>query len=256
MPQLRKKELFKQKVIVVMPGYNVAKTLERTVKAIPRGLADKIVLVDDGSKDETSKIGRKLGLIVIEHRKNKGYGGAQKTGYLKALDLKADIVVMIHPDFQYDPTLANKLVEPIKKGKVDIMLGTRIRSRKEALKGGMPLYKYLSNRFLTITENIILGLNLREYHTGYRCYTRKVLETLPFNKFSNDYVFDSHFLVSAAYSKFKIGEIHVPVKYFPEAGSISFSRSVKYGLTTLTTLLQYIFQKLNIEKSPIFAKSK
>lgn len=246
----------KKKIVVVMPGFNVAKTLEITVKDIPKGLADKIILVDDGSDDETSEIGKKLGLIVVRHRKNKGYGAAQKTGYMKALRLKGDIVIMIHPDYQYDPTLAYELVRPIKQEFNDIMIGSRIRTRSEVLEGGMPFYKYAFNRALTITENVLLGWNLSEYHTGYRAFSREVLETLPFTKFSDDFVFDTQMLVSAAYSGFTIGETPVPVKYFPDASSISFKKSVKYGLETLRTLGQFMLQKFNIKTFPIFQRPK
>lgn len=246
----------KKKVIVFMPAYNVASTIERTVKDIPKGLADEIVLVDDGSKDNTAKEGKRLGLTVISHKKNKGYGGAQKSGYKRALKMGADIVIMIHPDYQYDPKLANEMIRPIKNGLCDLMLGTRIRSREESLKGGMPFYKYFANRILTITENVILGLNLSEYHTGYRAFSRKVLETLPIEKFSDDFVFDSETLISAAYSKFVFGETPVPVKYFPEASSISFISSVKYGLETLRVLSLFIMQKLKIQKNPIFVQEK
>jgi glycosyltransferase involved in cell wall biosynthesis len=243
-----------KKVIVVMPGFNVAKTLKRTVQDIPKGMADEIILVDDGSRDNTSKLGKKLGLTVYRHQKNKGYGGAQKTAYKKALKKGADIIIMIHPDYQYAPHLARELVRPIKNGLVDIMLGTRIRGRKDVLKGGMPFYKYIANRFLTITENIILGLNLSEYHTGYRAFSKKVLETIPFNRFSDDYLFDSQTLISAVYSEFSIGETPVPVRYFPEAGSINFVRAFIYGAGTLIILFEYIFAKLGLSSFEIFAK--
>lgn len=246
----------RKKVVVVMPGYNVAKTLEKTVKDIPKGLADEIVLVDDGSYDDTSKVGKRLNLTVVIHKKNKGYGAAQKTGYKKALSLDADVIIMVHPDYQYDPTLAGELVRPITNGLVDVMIGSRIRSRKESLEGGMPLHKYIVNRILTITENVILGLNLSEYHTGYRAFHKKVLQTLPFTRFSDDFVFDSQMLISTAYSHFSIGETPVPVKYFPEALSINFKKGVKYALETLKVLVQFILQKLKIVNYPIFKKDK
>jgi len=236
-----------------MPGYNAEKTLEKTVSAIPKGLAYKIILTDDCSHDKTSAIGRKLGLIVHRNKINIGYGGSQKIGYKLALKYKPDIVLMLHPDFQYDPKLAYNMVKPIEGGLVDVMLGTRIRSRAEALKGGMPIYKYLFNRLLTMIENIVLGLNLSEYHTGYRAYSRKVLETVPFNKFSDDFVFDSQFLVSAAYSKFRFGETPVAVRYFSEASSISFKRSLMYGVNTLLTLGKYLCQKMGLIRWKIFS---
>jgi glycosyltransferase involved in cell wall biosynthesis len=231
------------KIIIVMPAYNAEKTIEKTYKDIPKGLADEIILVDDDSHDKTVEIAKKLGLKVFVHRKNLGYGGNQKTCYKKALKSDADIIVMIHPDYQYDPTLVGELVKPIQDGRFDIMLGSRIRTRREALEGGMPPYKYFSNRFLTIIENIVLGLNLSEYHTGFRAYKRKVLETLPFMSFSNDFVFDQEILITAVKRGFRIGEISVPVRYFPEASSINFIRSVKYGLMTLYSLLRYLFNK-------------
>jgi len=226
----------KPKIIVIMPAYNAEKTLEKTYRDIPLGLVDEIILVDDKSRDSTVKIAQKLGLTVFVHPNNLGYGGNQKTCYWEALKRKPDIVVMLHPDYQYDATLMGELVKPIVDNRFDIMLGSRIRTRKEALECGMPLYKYLGNRVLTIIENLILGLNLSEYHTGYRAYKRKVLEAIPFQKFSNDFVFDQQMLIVAAKYSFKIGEIPVSVRYFPEASSINFKKSLKYGAETLLNL--------------------
>ncbi len=226
----------KPKIIVIMPAYNAEKTLEKTYRDIPLGLVDEIILVDDKSRDSTVKIAQKLGLTVFVHPNNLGYGGNQKTCYWEALKRKPDIVVMLHPDYQYDATLIGELVKPIVDNRFDIMLGSRIRTRKEALECGMPLYKYLGNRVLTIIENLILGLNLSEYHTGYRAYKRKVLEAIPFQKFSNDFVFDQQMLIVAAKYGFKIGEIPVSVRYFPEASSINFKKSLKYGAETLLNL--------------------
>lgn len=245
----------KPKVIIVMPAYYAGSMLDKTYKDIKKGVADEIILVDDASKDDTVARAKKLGLTVYVHKKNKGYGGNQKTCYEQALKRKPDCVVMLHPDYQYDSTKIPNLIKPILSGEYDIMLGSRIRTRQEALEGGMPLYKYLFNRMLTLMENLVLGLNLSEYHTGLRAYNRNVLETLPFKNFSDDFVFDSQFLISAAYAKFKIGEIPVPVRYFPEASSINFVRSVKYGLSTLDVLLAFIFAKLHIEKEKIFPDS-
>lgn len=224
------------KVIVVMPAFNAQYTLERTFHDIPKKLVDKVLLVDDHSSDETVKIAKRLGIKTFIHKNNRGYGANQKTCYKEALRLGADIVVMLHPDYQYDPKLIPWLTEPIKKGVFDVMLGSRIRSRYEALKGGMPLYKYFGNRLLTFIENLVLGLNLSEYHTGFRAYSRIVLETVPLAKFSDDFVFDQEILISASKNGFKIGEISVPVKYFKEASSINFLRSVNYGLQTLFQL--------------------
>ncbi len=225
------------KVIVVLPAYNAAKTLKKTINDIPKNTVDRIILVDDASQDKTVEIARKLGIQTFLHRKNKGYGGNQKTCYQQALLLGADVIVMLHPDYQYDPKLLPLLVAPIKLGYFDIMLGARIRSRRESLAGGMPAYKYFSNRVLTFIENLVLGLNLSEYHTGYRAYSREVLKKINFKTFSNDFIFDQEMLVSAHKRGFKIGEVSVPVKYFPEASSINFLRSLKYGIETLKLLI-------------------
>ncbi len=221
------------KVVIVLPAYNAAKTLKKTYQDIPRGKMFRTILVDDGSRDTTVKLAHKMGIDVYTHPQNRGYGGNQKTCYTIALSKGADIVVMIHPDYQYDATLTQELIQPIIKAKADIMLGSRIRSRKEALSGGMPLYKYISNRFLTMVENIALGLNLSEYHTGFRAYSRRSLELIPFHKFSDDFVFDQQVLLSAAKLDLRIGEIPVPVRYSPESSSINFKRSVRYGIDTL-----------------------
>lgn len=228
----------KPKVIVVMPAYNAAKTLEKTYRDIPKGIVDEVIIVDDDSQDDTVTISQKLGLDVFVHGKNLGYGGNQKTCYTQALKRGGDIIVMIHPDYQYDATLTGYLIQPIREGRYDIMLGSRIRSRKEALSGGMPFYKYVSNRFLTLLENIILGLNLSEYHTGFRAFTREVLTKIPFHSFSNDFVFDQEILIVAHKKGFRIGEIAVPVRYFPQASSINFPRSVRYGIMTLLSLFR------------------
>lgn len=242
---MAKKNNPKSKVIVIMPAYNAAKTLEKTYNDIPRDVVDEIILVDDASADKTVKIAKKLGLKVFLHPANLGYGGNQKTCYWEALKKKPNIIVMIHPDYQYDATLTAELIRPIIQGRFDIMLGSRIRSRKEALAGGMPWWKYYSNRFLTILENIILGLNLSEYHTGFRAYSVRVLKRVPFMRMSNDFVFDQQILISAVVNKFKIGEIPVPVRYFPEASSANFWSSIKYGLGILGTLLLYLINKNN-----------
>lgn len=242
----------KKKVIVVMPAYNAEKTLEKTLKDITPRVVSKVILVDDGSHDKTVEKARKLGIETFVHPQNRGYGGNQKTCYTLALSEGADIVVMVHPDYQYDSSLTGELVKPIVEGRFDVMLGSRIRTRNEALAGGMPLYKYLSNRLLTVIENIILGQNLSEYHTGFRAFNRKALSGLPFHKFSDDFVFDQHILISAIYSKLKIGEIPVPVRYFPEASSINFQRSVKYGIEILWALVVYLLATSHLYKSAIF----
>lgn len=230
----------KLKVIAVMPAYNAVSTLEKTVNDIPKGSVDEIILVDDNSSDETVKKAKELGLTVVKHPMNRGYGGNQKTCYTLALSSGADIVVMIHPDYQYDSSLTPEMTDPIKKGRFDIMLGSRIRTRAEALAGGMPLYKYVFNRMLTLIENLLLGQNFSEYHTGYRAYSREILEKIPFHKYSDDFVFDSQFIFGALAHGAKVGEVAVPVRYFPEASSINFKRSMIYGLSILRDLVLYV----------------
>lgn len=242
------------RVIAVMPAYNAAKTVEWTVKDIPPGAVDEIVLVDDCSKDNTVEVAKTLGLTVIAHEKNTGYGGNQKTCYRKALELGADYVVMIHPDYQYDSRVIGAAVEFIRLGICDVVLGSRIRTRREALDGGMPVWKYISNRFLTTFENIALGQNLGDFHSGFRAYSRKVLEELPWKNNTDDFAFDSQFLAQAVYFGFRVGDIPVPVRYFDEASSINFQRSVKYGLTTVWIMLQFWLQKLGLARFKIFQK--
>ena len=242
----------KAKVIIVMPAYNAATTLEKTVKDIPQGLADEIILVDDSSKDDTVRIAKSLGLRVFVHDGNRGYGANQKTCYDEALRRGAEVVIMIHPDYQYDSSLAPLFAEIIEKGVCDIILGSRVRTREECLGSGMPLYKYVSNRLLTAMENLITGQNLSEWHTGYRAYSRKVLETIPYHKNSNDFVFDSQFLIQAAYFGFRIGDLPVPCRYMGEASSINLSRSIVYGIGTIKTLFQYILQRLHLVKLGLF----
>lgn len=244
----------KKIVIAVMPAYNAARTLEKTCRDIPKGVVDDCIVVDDDSQDETVKKAKELGLKVFINPKNMGYGANQKVCYEKALSMKADIVVMIHPDYQYDSSLTYELVEPIIAGKYDLMLGSRIRTRREALEGGMPLYKYIANRSLTLLENLVLGANLSEYHTGFRAYSKELLNTVPFGKFSNDFVFDQQMIISAFHSRFRVGEIPVPVRYFKDASSINFSRSVIYGLGILFNLLIYSLHEGKVIKSNIFSK--
>lgn len=232
-----------QKVIVVMPAYNAAKTLERTLNDIPKGVVAKIILVDDGSKDGTTKLARRLGIDVVSHPQNRGYGANQKTCYTLALSEGADIIVMIHPDYQYDSSLAGELIRPIIQKRFDIMLGSRIRTRNEALAGGMPLYKYLSNRLLSAIQNIVLGQNLSEYHTGFRAYNKNILKKIPFHKYSDDFVFDQQILIGAITRKAKIGEIPVPVRYFKEASSINVQRSIIYGISILRDLFIHLIFK-------------
>ena len=232
------------KTIVVLPAYNAEKTLEKTVREIPREYVQEIILVDDGSSDQTSTLAQRLGLVFKRHDQNRGYGANQKTCYKLALERGADIVVMLHPDYQYDPRLIKHFVSFIQEGYFDVMLGTRIRSRRETLAGGMPIYKYISNRLLTIFENLISGQNLSEWHTGMRAYRREVLEHIPFEKFSDDFVFDTQMLFAIIEKGFSVGEIPVPVRYFPEASSINFIRSLRYGLATVGVALGYFWRSL------------
>jgi glycosyltransferase involved in cell wall biosynthesis len=232
-----------QKIIVVLPAYNAVETLERTVRDLPP-LVDEIILVDDGSRDGTAALARRLGLTVFEHDHNLGYGGNQKTCYRLALEHQADIVVMVHPDYQYDPRLVKYFAEFIGDGYFDVVLGSRIRSRRETIAAGMPRYKYVANRVLTIYENLVSGYNLSEWHTGMRAYSRQVLERINWSANSNDFVFDSQVLFQIVAKRFRIGEIPVPVRYFPEASSINFWRSWRYGWATVWTSLLYLLGRL------------
>ncbi len=236
-------------VVIVMPAYNAAKTLERTYADIPHDLISKIILVDDVSRDETVDVARSLGLDVIVHRQNLGYGGNQKTCYDAALEAGADVVVMLHPDYQYDATRIPALVEPILRGDADLMLGSRFLGDPRA--GGMPTWKWLSNRFLTMVENVAFGLRLSEYHTGLRAYSRSLLETVPYKLNSDDFVFDQELIAQVVAAKMghRIGEIAVPTRYFAEASSVGFRRSVVYGLSTLRVVLRYLLHRWRVRPS-------
>jgi glycosyltransferase involved in cell wall biosynthesis len=236
-------------VVIVMPAYNAAKTLERTYADIPHGLVHRIILVDDVSGDETVEVARQLGLDVIIHAQNRGYGGNQKTCYDAALASGADIVVMLHPDYQYDATRIPALIAPIAAGTHDLMLGSRFLG--DPLAGGMPTWKYVSNRFLTTVENIAFELHLSEYHTGLRAYSRQLLETIPFHANSDDFVFDQELIaqVVAAGMRRRIGEIAVPTRYFEEASSVGLRRSIVYGLSTLRVVGRYLLHRLRIRRS-------
>ncbi len=230
------------KVAVVFPAYHAEKTLEQTVSDVPKELVHEMILVDDCSNDRTVEVARQLGMFVHRHERNKGYGGNQKTCYKLALERGADIIIMLHPDYQYDPKLIRYFVSYISEGYFDVMLGSRIRSRKEALAGGMPKYKYLANRLLSLFENIVSGQNLSEWHTGMRAYKREVLEQIDFINNSDDFVFDSQVMFQIVAKGFRIGEIPVPVRYFPESSSINFRRSVRYGLGTVWTAIKFFFK--------------
>ena len=253
-PQPGQRAVKRGKVVLVMPAYNAAGTLQQTWSEIPPGSVDEHILVDDASRDDTVAIARSLGIRVLEHAKNRGYGGNQKSCYREALDRGADIVIMLHPDYQYDPRLVPMMLLPLQLGSLDVMLGSRVRTRRECLESGMPLYKYLGNRLLTLIENICLGQNMGEFHSGFRAYRRQVLETIPFERFSDDFVFDSQFLVSAIDAGFRVGEIPVPVRYMPEASSIGFQRSVRYGFGTLAAVAQFQLKRLGLPPARIFAE--
>ncbi len=246
-------EIQRPKVIVVMPAYNAAKTLEKTYRDIPPGVVDRVILVDDVSQDKTVEIAQQLGLKTVIHVQNRGYGGNQKTCYLEALKEGADVIVMLHPDYQYDSTRVPHLIAPILRGEADMMLGSRFLSGG-TLAGGMPMWKYVANRFLTTVENLVLGLRLSEAHTGLRAYRREVLETIPFLLNSDDFAFDSQVIAQAAAFGFRIGEIGVPTRYFEEASSVNFKRSVVYGLATLWTMLRYLLDKRGLWHCDSFRK--
>ena len=241
-----------KKIVVVLPAYNAALTLKRTYDEIPFDIVDDVVLVDDHSTDNTTEVGRQLGIKhVIRHEKNKGYGGNQKTCYDKALELGADIVIMLHPDYQYTPMLIQSMSYMIANGLYPAVFGSRILG-KGALKGGMPLYKYIFNRMLTFTQNVLIGQKLSEYHTGYRAFNREILETINFDANSDDFVFDNQMISQIFYAGFEIAEITCPTKYFPEASSINFKRSMKYGFGVLGTSFTHFFNKIGLLKSEIY----
>lgn len=243
--------LHQKKIIVVMPAYNASKTLEMTYREIPKDIVDEVILVDDGSRDDTAEQARKLGIHTIIHPENRGYGGNQKTCYREALSRGADVVVMVHPDYQYSPRLVAAMSSMIVSGHYDVVLGSRILGGG-ALKGGMPYYKYIANRFLTFVENLVLGVKISEYHTGFRAFSRTILEKLPLEANSDDFVFDNEILAQAVFFGFRIGEISCPTKYFDDASSISFRRSVKYGFGVLGTSLKFLLHKTKIVRSSLF----
>jgi glycosyltransferase involved in cell wall biosynthesis len=244
-----------QRVVVILPAYNAALTLERTFADIPHDIVDEVILTDDASRDATVALSETLGIATLRHDHNMGYGANQKTCYAEALRRGADIVVMLHPDYQYSPKLVTAMASMIASGHYDVVLGSRILGRG-ALAGGMPLYKYIFNRLLTFVENILLGLKLSEYHTGYRAWSAKLLQALPLDRCSDDFVFDNQMLAQAAWAGFSIGEISCPTRYFPEASSINFRRSVTYGLGVLNTAFSYRLAKWRWRSSPLFGDER
>ena len=241
-----------KKIVVVLPAYNAAKTLRKTYNEIPFDIVDDVILVDDNSTDDTFEVAASMGIRhIVRHDKNFGYGKNQKSCYAKALSLNADIVIMLHPDYQYTPKLIHSMAYLIANDVYPVVLGSRILG-KGALKGGMPMYKYIANRMLTLLQNLLMNQKLSEYHTGYRAYSAKVLEKIDFNRNSDDFVFDNQFLAQIFFHNFDVAEITCPTKYFEEASSINFKRSVKYGLGVVSTSLQYFFHRNGIAKSKLF----
>lgn len=244
--------LLGQKLVVILPAYNAEKTLARTYAEIPMDIVDEVVLVDDHSTDRTAEVGRELGIRhVLVHPQNRGYGGNQKTCYNKALELEADLVIMLHPDYQYTPRLIESMAYLAAHKVYPVVIGSRILG-KGALRGGMPLYKYVFNRMLTLTQNLLMGQKLSEYHTGYRLFTAEVLRNIPFEKNSDDFVFDNQMLAQVCFFGYEVGEVSCPTRYFDEASSINFRRSMVYGWGVLRVALMYRLQKWGILRSPIF----
>lgn len=232
------------KVVVVMPAYNAAQTLEKTYRAIPPGSYDSIILVDDASKDNTMEVAEKLNLIAIRHPQNRGYGGNQKTCYTRALQEGAEIIVMLHPDYQYDPSMVPELVAPIASGEADVVLASRLLG--DPLKGGMPIYKYIANRFLTILENIVLGTKFSEFHTGYRAFSREALESVSFMLNSDNFVFDNEILVQLVIRKKRFTEIRIPTRYSFDSSSVSFWSGCVYGMSIFKTIAKYLLHRAHI----------
>lgn len=243
------------RTVVVMPAYNAAGTLERTLLRLPDGCCDEVIVVDDASRDATPEIAARLPVTLIRHERTLGYGGNQRTCYREALARGADFVVMVHPDDQYDARLVPLAVEILRLDVLDLVLGNRIRTRREALSGGMPRIKYLANRGLTILENVLTGQNLGEWHSGFRAYRRELLETIPFDSNSDDFVFDSQLLLQAVHFGFRLGDIPMPVRYFDEASSISLGRATSYAAETLTSLAAWYLHRLKLRSSPLFDAS-
>jgi glycosyltransferase involved in cell wall biosynthesis len=249
MPTKKKKS---SKVVVVMPAYNAEKTIKKTFNDIPKEYRKHVILVDDGSSDKTIETAKKLGITVFDHPRNLGYGGNQKTCYWEALKLNPDVVVMLHPDYQYDATLTGELVRPILEGRYDAMFGSRIRTRKEALEGGMPAHKYFFNRLITPVENMVLGVNFSEHMSGFRAYSKKVLKKVPFGRMSNDFILDQEMMASVISFGFKVGETPVPVRYYSDSSSIGWIKGFKFGVQTWIVLFKFTLNSLGIYKHKIF----
>lgn len=233
-----------KKVVVIMPAYNAGQTLRKTFNEIPFEVVDEVILTDDRSTDDTVKVAQELGIQhIIEHDVNRGYGGNQKSCYNKALEIGADIIIMLHPDYQYTPKLIQSMTYLMTNELYPVVIASRILG-KGALKGGMPLYKYIANRFLTLSQNLLMNQKLSEYHTGYRAYTREVLERINYNSYSDDFIFDNQFLAEILYQGFEVAEITCPTKYFEEASSINFARSSKYGMGVLAVSVKYFFKRI------------
>ena len=241
-----------RKIVVFLPAYNTARPLAMTLKAIPRPPTDEMVVVDDGSKDNTAEVGRSMGATVISHPQNRGYGAAQKTGFTEALKRGADVIVMVHSDFQYDPTLVPEIIAPLVDGRADACFGSRMHDKHSARAGGMPWWRFIANISLTFIEDSVLHLGLSEYHTGYRAYSREVLERIPWNLNSNNYVFDTEMIAELRAGKFRVAEIAIPTRYSEESQSPTFWKSVRYGFSTLGVLWSYILHNLHVRKNTKF----
>jgi glycosyltransferase involved in cell wall biosynthesis len=242
-----------KRTVVIMPAYNAERTLEKTWRDIPAGIVDEVILCDDFSRDRTVEVAERLGLTIIRHSRNKGYGANQKACYAAALERGAEYVIMVHPDYQYDPRVIPFALGFLATDICDVVIGSRIRSREEVLKGGMPVYKYVFNRLLTAAENVVFGQNLGDFHSGFRVYRREVLETIRYRDNSDDFIFDTEFLAQAVFARFRIGDVPIPTRYFEEASSINFRRSLVYGLHNLRVMAQYLLQKTGLVRFRLFA---
>jgi glycosyltransferase involved in cell wall biosynthesis len=242
-----------KKIAIILPAYNAARTLQRTYDEIPKDIVDDIILTDDASSDGTAELARALGIHTIVHNRNRGYGGNQKTCYAVALERGADIVIMLHPDYQYPPRLVTAMASMIVSKEFDVVLGSRILGRG-ALVGGMPAYKYIANRALTLLQNLALGQKLSEYHTGYRAWSRAVLETLPLDRCSDDFIFDNQMLAMAIHRDFRVGEISCPTRYIPEASSINLHRSIIYGMGVLLISAEFRLHRMRLVRSRLFSE--